>query len=49
MIFDKVKIHDKHSFEIKFNYKLDKNKEIKSYKINSYFFIPDSLVISAKH
>ncbi len=49
MILDKIKIHDKHSFEIKFNYKLGDSKKNTSYRINSYFFIPSSLDINRKY
>ena len=46
MILDKIKIHDRYSLEIKFDYRLDKQKKATYYKINSYFFLPNSLDIN---
>jgi len=46
MVLNKVKIHDRYSFEIKFEYRLDKQNKKTYYKINSYFFLPNSLDIN---
>ena len=46
MILDKVKIHDKYSFEIKCNYPLVKEQKATFYKINTYLFLPNSLDIN---
>jgi len=45
MIKEHFKIHDKHQFEIKFDYELDKKKSKLNYKIDTYIFIPKSLDI----
>lgn len=46
MILDKVKIHDKYSFEIKCNYPLIKNQKATFYRINTFLFLPNSLDIN---
>jgi hypothetical protein len=46
MLIDVVKIHDKFSFEIKLNYKLDNNLKTNFYEVNTYLFIPENLDIN---
>ena len=46
MLINKVKIHDKFSFEIKLNYNLDNLNKTALYKINTFIFIPESLDIN---
>jgi len=46
MIKENLKIHDNMRFEVKMAYELSDNSPSTSYKIDSYFFIPNNLGIS---
>ncbi len=46
MLIDVVKIHDKFSFEIKLNYKLDEDLKTNFYEVNTYLFLPKNLDIN---
>ncbi len=46
MLIDVVKIHDKFSFEIKLNYKLNEQLKTNFYEVNTYLFVPENLDIN---
>ncbi|TCL58325.1 hypothetical protein EDC14_104218 [Hydrogenispora ethanolica] len=43
MIEDIINIHDKYQFEIKWSYRLQRQRRFSTYRIETYFFIPQSL------
>jgi hypothetical protein len=45
-ITEHIKIHDKFQFEMKFDYALSKHRKNTDYKVDTYFFLPNSLGIN---